>query len=235
MCRFTVTRSSGPHLQSFPYGPSLEVFRIDLRSYRSANSDGQPTTLSPENRILGAAQLAWLKGALARSPATWKVIACDMPIGLIVYDDWREKKGAEAIALRDGPPGGREVEIADLLTFIRDRGIKNTVWLTADVHYTAAHRYRPENARYQDFAPFWEFVSGPLNAGTFGPNALDDTFGPEVVFQKAPPQGQFNLPPSAGLQFFGQVDIEPESEVMTVTLKDLEGASLFTQELVPER
>lgn len=221
--------------ESFPYGPSLEVFRIDLRSYRSANSDAEPTTLSPENRILGAAQLAWLKEALAGSTATWKVIACDMPIGLIVYDDWRERKGAEAIALRDGMPGGREAEIADLLTFIRDQGITNTVWLTADVHYTAAHHYRPENAQYKDFAPFWEFVSGPLNAGTFGPNALDNTFGPEVVFQKAPPAGQFNLPPSAGMQFFGQVDIEPGSEALTVTLKDIEGASLFVQELVPER
>ena len=107
------------------------------------------------------------------------------------------------------------------------------VWLTADVHYTAAHYYDPNAAQFQDFAPFWEFVSGPLNAGTFGPNALDNTFGPKVVFQKAPPAGQVNLAPSAGLQFFGQVDIGA-SEVMTVTLKDLAGTALFTQELTPE-
>ena len=75
---------------------------------------------------------------------------------------------------------------------------------------------------------------GPLNAGTFGPNQLDNTFGPEAVFVKAPEDGQVNLPPSAGMQFFGQVDIEPEGEVMTVQLKDLEGTTLFTQELVPE-
>ncbi|HET6520367.1 MAG TPA: hypothetical protein VFG47_11225, partial [Geminicoccaceae bacterium] len=72
------------------------------------------------------------------------------------------------------------------------------------------------------------------NAGSFGPNALDDTFGPRVVFQKAPPEGQFNLPPSAGLQFFGQVDIDGASEVMTVRLKDIEGETLFTRELTPE-
>ena len=51
---------------------------------------------------------------------------------------------------------------------------------------------------------------------------------------KAPEKGQVNLPPSAGLQFFGQVDIDAESEVMTVTLKDLDGKSLFTQEIQPE-
>jgi alkaline phosphatase D len=76
-------------------------------------------------------------------------------------------------------------------------------------------------------------VSGPLNAGTFGPNELDNTFGPTVAYAKAPPEGQVNLPPSAGLQFFGQVDID-DDQVMTVTLKDLEGTALFTQQLTPE-
>jgi alkaline phosphatase D len=163
------------------------------------------------------------------------VIAADMPLGLIVWDDFRARQGAEAVAQGDdGPPRGRELEIAGLLRFIRDNRIRNVVWLTADVHYTAAHYYDPDRARFQEFAPFWEFVSGPLNAGTFGPNQLDGTFGPQVVFQKAPPAGQFNLPPLAGLQFFGQVDIDGASEVMTVRLKDLTGATLFSQELEPE-
>lgn len=220
---------------SFRYGPSLEVFRIDLRSYRGPNGDGLESELAPESRIIGQNQLAWLMGALEASDATWKVIACDMPIGLIVWDDFRNRKGVEAIAQGEmGVPLGRELEIADLLRFIRDQEIKNTVWLTADVHYTAAHRYGPDRARFQEFAPFWEFVSGPLNAGTFGPGELDATFGPEAVFVKAPPPGRQNLPPSAGLQFFGQVDIDGGTEVMTVRLKDIAGATLFTQELAPE-
>lgn len=220
---------------SFKYGPSLEIFRIDLRSYRGPNNDGLQTELSPEARILGERQLAWLKDALLRSRATWKVIACDMPIGLIVWDDFRERKGAEAIAQGDmGPAKGRELEIAELLRAIRDGEVKNVVWLTADVHYTAAHYYDPGKAQFQEFAPFWEFVSGPLNAGSFGPNELDATFGPQLMFVKAPEAGQANLPPSAGLQFFGQVDIAGDTEVMTVRLKDLEGRTLFTQELTPE-
>ena len=81
--------------------------------------------------------------------------------------------------------------------------IRNTVWVTADVHYAAAHCYDPGKAQFQDFDPFWEFVGGPLHAGGFGPNALDNTFGPQVVFVKAPPPGQFNLPPVDGTQFFG--------------------------------
>jgi alkaline phosphatase D len=221
---------------SFRYGPSLEVFRIDMRSYRGPNTEGRETEVGPGTTILGAAQMRWLRQALLASDATWKVIASDMPIGLVVWDDFRTQRGAEAVAQGDGgPPLGRELEITGLLRFIRDNDIANVVWLTADVHYTAAHYYDPNRARFQEFAPFWEFVSGPLNAGTFGPNPLDATFGPQVAFQKVPPAGQFNLPPSAGLQFFGQVDIDGATEVMTVTLKDLAGASLFTKELEPQR
>jgi len=39
----------------------------------------------------------------------------------------------------------------------------------------------------EPFEPLPGFVAGPLNAGSFGPNPLVGTFGPEVVFQKAAP------------------------------------------------
>ena len=107
------------------------------------------------------------------------------------------------------------------------------MWLTADVHYTAAHYYNPDKAQFQDFDPFWEFVSGPLHAGTFGPNELDNTFGPEVKFIKAP-RGQANLPPSAGMQFFGHVEIDGATGQMTVTLRDRDDVALWSTTLDPE-
>ena len=76
-----------------------------------------------------------------------------------------------------------------------------------------------------------EFVTGPLNAGAFGPNALDATFGPRVVFQAAPPAP--NTSPADGFQFFGHVAIDGPSGVMTVSLRDLDGRVLFTQALQP--
>jgi alkaline phosphatase D len=169
-----------------------------------------------------------------RSRATWKVIAADMPIGLIVFDDFLRKSGVEAVAQGDGPPRGRELEIADLLGFIKRARIRNTLWLTADVHYTAAHYYDPGRAVFQEFEPFWEFVSGPLHAGTFGPNPLDNTFGPQPVYVKAPlpEQGQ-NLPPSEGLQFFGHVAIDGSTSAMTVTLKDVDDRALWSITLEP--
>lgn len=217
------------------YGPLLDVFMLDMRSYRGQNSENKQTEYGPEAHFLGPVQLAWLKRELLSSKATWKVIAADMPIGLIVTYDGDRNFGSEAIAQGDGPPLGRELEIANLLRFIKNAGIKNTAWFTADVHYTAAHFYDPNKAQFQDFEPFWEFVSGPLHAGTFGPNELDNTFGPQLRFIKAPLPGQSNLSPAAGYQFFGHVMIDGQTEQMTVTLKDAADADLWHVTLDPAR
>ncbi|UPK04270.1 alkaline phosphatase D family protein [Bradyrhizobium sp. 170] len=216
------------------YGPHLDVFMLDERSYRGPNGPNQQASYGPESYFLGPEQLAWLKRGLMNSRATWKVIASDMPLSIIVYDDARNKKGSEAVAQGDGPPRGRELEIADLLRFIKASGVVNTVWLTADVHYAAAHYYNPDKAQFSEFDPFWEFVAGPLHAGTFGPNNLDNTFGPELKFIKAPGPGNQNLPPSAGMQFFGHVRIDGASGQMTVTLRDRADVALWSTTLDPK-
>jgi alkaline phosphatase D len=220
-----------------PYGDDLDVFVLDMRSYRAGNGCNVEALPSAATSYLGRPQLEWLKRQLRTSSATWKVIAADMPLGLIVGDGTDPASGCarfENSSNGDGPVRGREFEVAEILQFIKRSEIKNVVWLTADVHYAAAHYYDPSAASFQDFDPFWEFVAGPLHAGTFGPSALDDTFGPAVIFQKAPPAGQSNLPPSAGFQFFGQVDIDAVSKKLQVTLKDIDGAPIFSQELAPE-
>jgi alkaline phosphatase D len=215
--------------RTVPYGDALEVFALDLRSYRSANSDNRQPVLVDESRLLGAGQLAWFKARLAASRASWKVIACDMPIGLIVRDF---PSHYEAFANADhGAPLGRELELADLLRFIRDRKIRNVVWITGDVHYCAAHHYDPSRAQFTEFDPFWEFVAGPLNAGTFGPNELDRTFGPEVKFNGVPKGMKGNRPPSDGLQFFGTLRIDARTRALTARLHDLSGKILFSVEL----
>jgi len=167
------------------------------------------------------------------SRATWKVIAADMPLSLLVVYDGDRKWGVEAIAQgNDGPPRGRELEVADLLSFIKHAGVRNTVWVTADVHYTAAHHYDPGKAQFQDFEPFWEFVSGPIHAGAFGPNQLDKTFGPQIVFQKVPEKDQQTT--LIDLQFFGHVAIDGATEVMTVTLKDWNDTALWSTAIEPK-
>lgn len=210
------------------YGPSLDVFFLDLRTYRGPNGSNDQTVLTDETRILGQRQLAWLRRELRSSRATWKAIASDMPLGLVVPDG----DAQEGIAQGRSEMLGREHEIARLLSSIKADGVRNTVWFTADVHYTAAHHYDPARAVFTDFDPFWEFVSGPLHAGTFGPNDLDSTFGPEVRFQRVADYP--NQPPTDGNQFFGHVTIDAATEVMTVRLRDLAGDTLHTVELQPD-
>jgi alkaline phosphatase D len=215
------------------YGPLLDVFVLDMRSYRGPNSANRQSVESEETAFLGNAQVDWLISELLASTATWKVIAADMPLGLNVGDgkDAQGNDRWEAVANGDdGPASGRELEIARLLKAIRT--VQNVVWITADVHYCAAHYYDPAQARFQEFSPFWEFVAGPMNAGSFGPNKLDHTFGPTVVFQKAPPVQ--NASPFAGYQFFGEVNIDPQSKSLSVDLIDLNGVSQFRKVLEPK-
>jgi alkaline phosphatase D len=217
-----------------PYGRDLDVFVIDMRSYRAGNGCNVETAPGLDTAYLGREQIAWLKAKLAQSRATWKVIASDMPLGIQVGDGTDPVAACakfENSANGDGPVLGREFEIADILRFLKRESVNNVVWLTADVHYCAANYYDPSVAQFTDFDPFWEFVAGPLHAGTFGPNPMDNTFGPTVMFQKAPSAGQSNLSPSAGMQFFGQVDIERDTRDLVVSLKDIAGVALFTQRL----
>ena len=211
---------AGRIYRKISYGPLLDVFMLDMRSYRGANA-GDVASYGPDAHLLGPTQLAWLKRELMRSRATWKVIAADLPIGVFSHD---------AIAQGDGPARGRELEIAGLLSFMKHAGVANTVWVTADMHYTAANYYDPNRAVFQDFDPFWEFISGPIHAGTWAPGRLDNTFGPRAVFEWAAARAsRDNLAPCFGLQFFGHVAIDGETEVMTVTLKDVNDRALVVE------
>lgn len=210
--------------KQFSFGPTAEIIRLDLRSYRTANTPVQDGA-SP---ILGRDQTTWFKAALKNSTSTWKLIACDMPLGLIIPDG----EGVDAVASGDGKVQGREHEVADILRFIRRNDIQNVVFFTADVHYAAAHRYNPAKAQFQDFNPFYEFVSGPIHAVTGSQKSLDTTFGIEVEYSSRK-AGSAELSPLDGMQYFTKVAIDRE-QVMTVELRDMADKVLFTKKLLPE-
>ena len=216
---------AGPIYRKLSYGPLLDVFVLDMRTVKDVN-DGN-TYADPKRGLLGREQREWLIQGLTRSRATWKIIANDLPLGLVVPDGAAAQEG---VAQGDaGPPKGRELEFAEVLRTAHRRGVTGIVFLTADVHYTAAHHYDPARAAIGDFTPFWEFVSGPAHAGAFGPNALDGTFGPQAVFVNAPPTA--NTSPADGFQHFGEVEIDGRTGDLTVHLRDREGISLWSKTL----
>jgi alkaline phosphatase D len=148
---------TGRIYRKISYGPLLDLFLLDMRSYAGPNGASRDSAAGQGGHVLGAAQIKWFKRELLASRATWKMIAAGLPLAMIGENakDKEERLLCEA-------------EIADLLAFIKRERLANLVWITADMHYTAAHRYSPDRARFQDFDPFWEFVSGPLHAGGAG-------------------------------------------------------------------
>jgi len=217
--------------RSVPMGPLVEVFALDMRTFKGANGANRETAMEPASAIFGPAQLQWLKEGLKRSTATWKVVAADLPLGLVVGDG---PDRYEAVANGEaGAPLGRELELADLLRDLQRERVRNVVWITADVHYCAAHHYDPARAKFTRFDPFWEFVAGPLNAGTFGPGRLDATFGPEAKFVGIPPGMKGNRPPSDGYQFFGTLRASARTRTLTARLHNVAGDVIYTNELTP--
>ncbi len=218
-----------------PRGQHLDLFCLDMRSHRGPNGDTDPAVARDriQRGLLGADQERWLIDGLARSTATWKVIVADMPLSAPTnrVTDLDGFANGE-----DGRPIGREPELARVLSAIKRNGVKNVVWLTADVHYTAAYRYTPDRAAFADFDPFWEFISGPLAASPFWTKdkELDGTFGPEVVFSQGEAVvGKLDVSPRPENQYFGHLGLSASGE-LTVTLYDGAGTALWERTLEPE-
>lgn len=213
--------ASAPMYRVVEWGPLASIFLLDGRTYRTPNEP-------PGEAMLGAAQCAWLLEQLTHSRAIWKIIACDMPIALPVSEPGKTKKRAfDGWANESGPPQEREVELARLLSSIKARGIKNAVWITADVHYCAVHRFDPDKAVYRDFDPFYELVAGPMHARTLPRKPTDDTFGPEVEWSSSS-WDTFDSP-LTGAQFFGLLAIQKET--LSVRFIDARGRELHRHEL----
>ena len=216
----------GKLYKSVQHGKHMELFLLDERSFRDANPDNS----NPDGiEMLGRKQLAWLKKALKTSRATWKIISTHDPLSIVTggIDD-RDAWGQDDPAVL-----GREVQLAEILEFIKDHQIKNVVFLTSDVHFTAAISYDPALATFKNFTPFWEFVVGPIHAGAFGAGSLDASFGPQYEYLRAPSTegiGQNSPPPH--LQSFGLVEISQDA-ALTVKLIDVSGTILFEKTMLP--
>lgn len=212
------------------YGPLLDIFVLDMRSHKDSNSDAR---VRSGGHILGPRQARWLVDGLTSSRAVWKIVANDLPLGIVVPDStYGDKSAIEAVAQGDdGAPLGRETELAGILR--ATRAVRNVVWLTADVHYTAANHYHPDRAAVRDFHPFWEFVSGPLHSGAFPAGKLDHTFGIEQVFVHAPTTPNVG-PAVPEFQHFGEVEIDPVGARMSVSLFDARGTRLHRTDIPRE-
>jgi len=172
--------ASAPRLyRSLRWGRHLELFVLDTRSYRDANS----ATDSPQQpkTMLGRDQLAWLKNALLASDATWKVIVSSVPMS--IPTGFPVSNGRDGWANFDQTTGF-ENELLEILRFMAEHGIDNPVWITTDVHFAEGFRYSPF-PEHPEFAAY-EIATGPLNSGIFPNRNVDPTLNPDVLFFHGP-------------------------------------------------
>ena len=209
--------------RSLRWGKHLELFVLDNRQYRDANaasdSPARPKTM------LGREQLTWLKESLARSDATWKVIVSSVPMSIPTGS--RQAEGATAGRTSTRPPASsRSCSTSSASWSERDR---EHVWITTDVHFAEAFRYRPFPSN-PGFVVY-ELATGPLNAGIF-PNAnFDSTLNPEVLafFGEAVTTWEdakrfFN---------FGTLELDRDGE-LTAEIVNTAGQEQFSLTLTPQ-
>jgi len=153
-------------------------------SYRGPNGEGnqEPTARGLFSRSD--------PGGLAQTRTdeftrTWKVIAADMPLSLIVVYDNDRKWGVEAIAQGDGPPRGAS----------RDRGHPVLHQTCGRPQHALAHRrrallrgapLRSGRTQFQELRAVLGVRHRPIHAGAFGPTTSDNTFGRRSCSRRAP-------------------------------------------------
>ena len=211
--------------RSFRWGRNLELFVLDTRSFRDANS----AVDDPEHpkTMLGRRQLRWLKTGLRRSNATWKVIVSSVPMSI--------PTGFPAANGRDGwanfdQSTGFENELLEILGFMRRHRIDNPLWITTDVHFAEAFRYVPF-PRHPGFVVH-ELVTGPMNAGIFPTSNVDPTLHPQVLFGPAPSAFPTNYPQAKAAFNFGTMEIDADGELTTQVINTA-GQPLFSLTLPP--
>lgn len=129
------------------YGRLAELHLLDLRSYRSQQVGiGSGDVDDPDRTITGRAQLDWLKAGLADSDAQWKLVGNEVMISPVAFGSLPAhllKPLADLLQIKI-PEGGLAINVdqwdgytddrRELLAHLTDRGIKDTVFLTGDIH-----------------------------------------------------------------------------------------------------
>lgn len=175
-----ISSADGKRLyRKFRHGAHAELFLLDTRRYRDHNA--LPDSADRPKSLLGRQQAQWLKTSVAASSATWKFIISSVPLSLPT--GWPRDSGRDGWA-DDGGPTGYENELLEILRAFKADGVRNLVWLSADVHFATGFEYVP----FSDEPGFkmHEFVAGPLNAGLFPTQELDLTLNPRRLYFHGP-------------------------------------------------
>jgi alkaline phosphatase D len=198
----------------FRWGKLLEVFILDTRQYRSANSEPD----GPGKTMLGSSQRRWLVDGVRSSAAVWKIVVTSVSLSVPTggnksRDSW---SNANVWGFPEEGGTGFAVERDAILTELRHGVVRNLVFLAADLHHAELIRHRPTTNW-----SFHEFIAGPLSASFGHPRPLDQALNPRSLWAVG------------GVDNFGNITINPSA--LTVRILDAQGQVLHTHTIPVER
>ncbi|MEU4211479.1 alkaline phosphatase D family protein [Streptomyces sp. NPDC026206] len=141
------------------FGTLADLHLLDLRSFRSQQAKaGSGEVDDPERTITGRAQLDWLKEGLAASDTTWRLVGNPVMISPVAFGALPAHLLEPLAELLGLPAGGITINAdqwdgytddrRELITHLADRAIRNTVFLTGDIHMAWANDVPKKAATY---------------------------------------------------------------------------------------
>ncbi|MEU0404841.1 alkaline phosphatase D family protein [Streptomyces sp. NPDC006197] len=151
--------TEGTVFRRLSFGRLADLHLLDLRSFRSAPAKtGSGTVDDPERSITGRAQLDWLKAGLAGSDATWQLVGTSVMISPVAFGSLPAYLLEPLAGLLGLPKEGLAVNVdqwdgytddrKELLAHLTSRAIRNTVFLTGDIHMAWANDVPVKAATY---------------------------------------------------------------------------------------
>ncbi|WP_405643014.1 alkaline phosphatase D family protein [Streptomyces sp. NBC_00019] len=144
------TAIAGTTYRRLRFGKLVDLSLLDLRSFRSQQvAVGNGSVDDPDRTLTGRAQLDWLKAGLKSSDTTWRLVGNSVmispfAIGSLSADLLKplaELLGLpkEGLALNTDQWDGYTDDRRELLAHLRANAIRNTVFLTGDIHMAWAN------------------------------------------------------------------------------------------------
>ncbi|MFD9465024.1 alkaline phosphatase D family protein [Streptomyces sp. NPDC060027] len=141
---------AGTTYRRLRFGKLADLSLLDLRSFRSQQaSTASGSVDEPDRTLTGRAQLDWLKSGLKASDTTWRLVGNSVMIspfavGSLSADLLKPLAKLlglpqEGIALNTDQWDGYTDDRRELLAHLRSNAIRNTVFLTGDIHMAWAN------------------------------------------------------------------------------------------------
>ncbi len=168
--------------RSLTFGNTVELIVMDQRAYRADQPCGDAVAPAcadwdQPRDLLGRKQMAWVKHRLSTSRAAWKIMANEVTIiptkvlgdSYYTFDSWQ------------GYPRERE----ELLTHIKNKEIRDVVFVTGDIHTFITGDVRRDMGNGESVA--LEFVGGSITSQSLGETDIDAGSGVTIKGNDADP------------------------------------------------